>query len=94
MFHWKYLRGRRRPGLIGPGVAAVALGTLGVWSSSHCAALPDDRCLDDGIQIATGRIVPSEDGCMICRCDANAQLHCAATRCAWPDGGVVTEVLE
>jgi hypothetical protein len=94
MFHWKYLRGKGRPGRLGSSVAALALGAIGLWSFSRCAALPDDRCLDDGIHSAVGRIIPSEDACMTCYCDATAELHCVSTGCATPDGGLMTNVLE
>jgi hypothetical protein len=94
MFRWKYLRYRGRRGLVGSSAAAVALAALGLWSFSRCAALPDDRCRDDGIHTEPWRIVSSQDACMTCYCDVNAQLYCVSMGCSLPDAGVMTDIVE
>jgi len=79
---WRAQRGRRA--WIGSSVAVALFGVAAAWSFTHCAALPEDRCIKDGI----GPDVSFRDGCLICICDANGELHCTSRDCS-PDAGLL-----
>lgn len=76
---------RLRRAWLGSSVAAIVLGAAATWTFTRCAALPDDRCIEDGI----GPDVYFHDGCLVCVCDAQGELRCyPGSRCA-PDAGVL-----
>jgi hypothetical protein len=80
---------RRRRTWLGSSLAVVFLGVAAAWSFTRCAALPDDRCIQDGI----GRDVYFHDGCLICICDAASELHCYPGNCS-SDAGVLRDSTE
>jgi hypothetical protein len=83
MAHIQFSRAKLgRRACLGSSVAAVLLGTAAAWSFARCAALPDDRCIQDGI----GPDVYFHDGCLICVCDAANELRCYPSACS-PDAG-------
>lgn len=69
---------------LGSSLAALVLGAAAAWSFTRCAALPDDRCMEDGI----GPDVYFHDGCLVCVCDAEGELHCYPSNCP-ADAGVL-----
>lgn len=87
MSHLEFSRTRqRRRAWLGSSVVAAFLGVAAAWSFTRCAALPDDRCIQDGI----GPEVYFRDGCMLCVCDAAGELHCYPSNCS-PDAGVLND---
>lgn len=87
MSHVGFSRAKRlRRTWLGSSIAAVVLAAAAAWSFTRCAALPDDRCMADGI----GPDVYFHDGCMICVCDAGGELHCYPSNCS-PDAGALRE---
>jgi hypothetical protein len=80
---------RRRRAWLGSGIAASLLSVAAAWSFTRCAALPDDRCIEDGI----GPDVYFRDGCMICVCDAAGELRCTSRDCS-PDAGLLRNSTE
>jgi hypothetical protein len=87
MSHEKFSGARRRRHVwLGSSFSAVVLSLAAAWSFARCSALPDDRCMEDGI----GPDVYFHEGCMICVCDAAGELHCYPGNCS-PDAGMVLD---
>ena len=93
MVMFNHLPGEHRRQLLGGGFTAVALGAIGIWMFSRCAAPPDDRCLDDSLRPEPAGMVSAERGCMLCYCDARGELRCLYRSCRL-DGGVVSDVAD